>query len=72
MIRLLTQSPPSLQQATIEKFFTPSASFTHPFCSTRSFDGSRWLIVMIYRFYKIMSPRIDLEVKSVGEWNTHP
>ncbi|KAL1985452.1 hypothetical protein VTN96DRAFT_7895 [Rasamsonia emersonii] len=66
VIRLLTQSPPSLQQATIEKFFTPSASFTHPFCSTRSFDGSRWLIVMIYRFYKIMSPRIDLEVKSVA------
>ena len=66
VIKLLTQSPPSLQASTIERFFTPNASFSHPFCRTWSFDGSRRLIQAIYRFYKIMSPRIDLEVKSIG------
>ncbi|PGG96004.1 hypothetical protein AJ79_09771 [Helicocarpus griseus UAMH5409] len=66
VIHLLTQSIPSVQKETIERFFTPSASFTHPLCRTGSFEGSRWLIVQIYRFYKIMSPRIDLDVHSVA------
>ncbi|KAF3404737.1 hypothetical protein DPV78_003310 [Talaromyces pinophilus] len=66
VIKLLTQSPPTLQASTIEKFFTPNASFSHPFCRTWSFNGSRWVIQAIYRFYKILSPRIDLEVKSIA------
>lgn len=67
VIRLLTQSVPSVQKETIERYFTPSASFTHPFCRTGSFDGSRWLVLQIYRFYKIMSPGIEIEVKSASE-----
>ncbi|OJD18184.1 hypothetical protein AJ78_01797 [Emergomyces pasteurianus Ep9510] len=66
VIHLLTQSLPSVQEQTIERFFTPSASFTHPLCRTGSFNGSRWFIIQIYRFYKIMSPRIDLNVHSVA------
>jgi hypothetical protein len=67
VIDLLTRSPPSVQRATIEKFFVPSAAFSQPFCHVWSFDGSRWFIVMIYRFYKIMSPRVDhMEIKSIG------
>ncbi|KAK4695792.1 hypothetical protein P7C71_g2029, partial [Lecanoromycetidae sp. Uapishka_2] len=66
IIHLLTQSPPATQRATIEKYFTPNASFTHPFCRTGSFEGSRWLIWCIYRWYKIMSPRIEIAVDSVG------
>jgi len=66
VIHLLTQSPPSTQRATLEKYFTPNASFTHPFCRTGSFEGSRWLIWCIYRWYKIMSPRIEMSVDSVG------
>lgn len=66
IIHLLTQTPPKTQRATIEKYFTPSASFTHPFCRTGSFDGSRWLIWCIYRWYKILSPRIEIAVESVS------
>lgn len=66
IIHLLTQSLPSTQRATLEKYFLPNASFTHPFCRTGSFEGSRWLIWCIYRWYKIMSPRIELGVDSVG------
>ncbi|KAL8743064.1 MAG: hypothetical protein Q9184_008158, partial [Pyrenodesmia sp. 2 TL-2023] len=54
------------QRATIERYFTPSASFTHPFCRTGSFEGSRWLIWCIYRWYKIMSPRIEISIDGVA------
>ncbi|KAF1949279.1 hypothetical protein CC80DRAFT_510657 [Byssothecium circinans] len=66
VIHLLTQSPPSIQRETIETYFTPDASFTHPFCRTGSWDNSRFLIQAIYRWYKIMSPKIDLTVNSVA------
>ncbi|KAL9602639.1 MAG: hypothetical protein Q9179_002470 [Wetmoreana sp. 5 TL-2023] len=66
IIRLLTQSQPSTQRATVETYFTPSASFTHPFCRTGSFEGSRWLIWCIYRWYKILSPRIDFDIGGVA------
>ena len=66
IIHHLTQSSPSLQRRTIETYFTPSASFTHPFCRTGSFEGSRWLIWCIYRWYKILSPRIEISVDSIG------
>ncbi|KAF2799443.1 hypothetical protein K505DRAFT_62869 [Melanomma pulvis-pyrius CBS 109.77] len=66
IIHALTQSPPSVQREIIDIYFTPSASFTHPFCRTGSWENSRFLIHAIYRWYKIMSPRIDLTVESVA------
>ncbi|TKA65110.1 hypothetical protein B0A49_08705, partial [Cryomyces minteri] len=69
VIHLLTQSSPSIQRETIEKYFTYDASFTHPFCRTGSysaFGGSRVLIRVIYRWYKIMSPRIDMKIHSIA------
>ena len=67
MIHKLTQGSPKEQKDTINAYFTPNASFTHPFCRTGSFEGSRYLIHAIYQWYKILSPRIELDVKSVGE-----
>ncbi|KAH7118851.1 hypothetical protein B0J11DRAFT_78175 [Dendryphion nanum] len=66
VIHLLTQSPPSQQRDTIETYFLPNASFTHPFCRTGRWNNSRFLIHVIYRWYKIMSPRIDITVRSVA------
>ncbi|KAL4926401.1 uncharacterized protein BDV17DRAFT_269771 [Aspergillus undulatus] len=66
VIHLLTQSPPSLQEETIERFFTPNAEFAHPFCRVWGYNGSRWAVKKIYQWYKIMSPHIDLEVRSVA------
>ncbi|KAL1597308.1 hypothetical protein SLS60_008892 [Paraconiothyrium brasiliense] len=66
VIHLLTQSPPSIQCETIERYFTHDASFTHPFCRTGSFDNSRFLIRAIYRWYKILSPKIELTINSVA------
>ncbi|KAL8864121.1 MAG: hypothetical protein Q9174_007462, partial [Haloplaca sp. 1 TL-2023] len=53
-------------RATVEKYFTPSASFAHPFCRTGSFEGSRWLIWCIYRWYKIMAPRVDIDIEGIA------
>ncbi|GAB7357839.1 hypothetical protein MBLNU230_g0010t1 [Neophaeotheca triangularis] len=66
VIHKLTQNPPNEQAAAIDAYFTPNASFTHPFCRTGSFEGSRHLIHSIYRWYKILSPKIDLTVHSVA------
>ena len=71
VIHLLTQSPPSIQQQAIEKYFVSSAEFIHPFCRTGTFDSSRFLIRAIYRWYKILSPRIDLKVNSIGILPVH-
>jgi hypothetical protein len=66
IIHKLTQGPPSVQKKTIEEYFTPNASFTHPFCRTGKNQYSRYLILAIYQWYKILSPNIELEVDSVG------
>lgn len=66
VIHALTQSPPSVQRETIDVYFMPNASFTHPFCRTGSWENSRYLIQAIYRWYKIMSPQIKLTVQSVA------
>ncbi|KAJ5087069.1 hypothetical protein NUU61_008376 [Penicillium alfredii] len=66
VIRLLTQSPPSLQEKALARFFTRNAAFVHPFCRVPSFDGSRWWIAKIFQWYKIMSPRIELEIHSIA------
>jgi hypothetical protein len=67
VIRLLTQSPPSVQETVLERFFTSNASFVHPFCRVPSFEGSRWWVAKIFQWYKIMSPRIELEIHSIGK-----
>ena len=66
IIITLTTAPPSEQKAAIYKYYTPTASFAHPLCRTGSFNGSRWLILQIYRWYKILSPRIEPVVDSVA------
>lgn len=80
VIHALTEGSPVQQKKTLETYFTPDASFTHPLCRTGSFAhlslpgglgeiNSRWVIWMIYRWYKILSPRIELGVDSVGRWS---
>ncbi|KXT04519.1 hypothetical protein AC578_8623 [Pseudocercospora eumusae] len=66
IIHRLTQGSPQQQADTINYYFTENASFTHPFCRTGSFEGSRYLIHNIFQWYKIMSPQIDLTVNSVA------
>lgn len=62
------------QTATVTKYFLPDAAFEHPYCRVPSFSdtsllglstlNSRWVILMIYRLYRMLSPNIEFHVKS--------
>ena len=74
IIHTLTQAVPSKQTAAVETYFVPTAEFEHPFCATGTWTAdlpvvgqlnSRWAILQIYQWYKILSPRIELEVERV-------
>ena len=67
IIHKLTQGPPSTQEKTLMEYFTPDAEFIHPLCRVRRGPYSRLLILAVYQWYKILSPRIELEVNSVGQ-----
>jgi len=71
IIHTLCRASPADQQTALETYFTPTASFTHPFCRTGSGPYSRWLIKQIYRWYKILSPYIDISIYSVGMLNSY-
>jgi hypothetical protein len=71
VVHTLCQGTPDQQTEAINTYFTPNASFTHPFCRTGSFDGSRNLIHAIYKWYKLLSPNIELNVNSIGKIHHH-
>ncbi|KAK4146783.1 uncharacterized protein C8A04DRAFT_25351 [Dichotomopilus funicola] len=74
VIRTLTQGTPDQQHDAIYRYFAPGATFEHPFCRVPTFQklnvpglgeyDSRALIAAIFRWYKIMSPKIDIEIES--------
>jgi len=81
IIRGLTTLSPAHQSHIIEKYYLPTASFHHPMCYVPSFclwkqgsEGSsgkpqidsRMFIKGIYRWYKILSPTIEMTVQSVA------
>lgn len=74
IIHTLTQATPSRQRDALERYFTPDAAFIHPFCRTGSGRlvlfghnfNSRWLILQIYQWYKLISPNIQLKVLSTA------
>ncbi|KAH6856571.1 hypothetical protein B0I37DRAFT_367815 [Chaetomium sp. MPI-CAGE-AT-0009] len=74
VLRTLTQGTPNAQHDAIYRYYAPGAVFEHPFCWVPSFKDvnvprvgnidSRVIIAAIYRWYKILSPKIELEVES--------
>ena len=56
-----------VQQRAVDKYFTENAQFIHPFCRTIQVSNSNWIIKKIYAWYKILSPRIDVNVDSIGK-----
>jgi len=66
VIKGLTETSPTHQQQIVQTYFTPQASFTHPFCRTGTSPYSRYLISRIYLWYKVLSPKIALTVHSTS------
>ncbi|KAL2754297.1 hypothetical protein ACRALDRAFT_2036249 [Sodiomyces alcalophilus JCM 7366] len=76
IVKSLSEGTPADQERAINAYYLPEASFVHNLCRVPSFSprrvpfidleiGSRWFVLMIYRWYRILSPRIDLRVNSV-------
>ncbi|KAH6892952.1 hypothetical protein B0T10DRAFT_481148 [Thelonectria olida] len=76
VIKALAQGSPEQQEATLNRYFLPNASFTHPFCHVPSFPrgsislapdiNSRWAILGIYRWYRTLSPQVDITIDSAA------
>ncbi|QPH02577.1 hypothetical protein C2857_006789 [Epichloe festucae Fl1] len=74
VITALTTGSPQQQRDALAEYFLPDASFTHPFCHVPSFNkgairlapntDSRWLLLCIYRWYRTLSPAVDVSVDS--------
>ncbi|KAI5868530.1 hypothetical protein GGS23DRAFT_34999 [Durotheca rogersii] len=77
VIRSLAQHSLEEQSDTLNDYFLPDAYFIHPFCRVPSFAdigipftslavNSRWLISLIYQWYRVLSPDIKLSVDSAS------
>ncbi|KLO19137.1 hypothetical protein SCHPADRAFT_924757 [Schizopora paradoxa] len=65
VIRQLCKAKSSIeQQETIIRYFVPNAGFQHPLCTVKRGDNSRGLIIGIYRWYRNMSPNLEIVVES--------
>jgi hypothetical protein len=77
VIKSLTQGSPDVQESTLREYFLPNASFSHPYCRVPSISKGQiplagglesiQLILAIYRWYRTLSPHIDLKVDSAGQ-----
>ncbi|RYO86019.1 hypothetical protein DL764_009064 [Monosporascus ibericus] len=81
IITALTQGNSEEQAKTLEDYYLPDAYFVHPLCRVPSFRdlaipfpfslltprtlNSRWLVLMIYNWYRILSPKILFTIDSV-------
>ncbi|KIY73359.1 hypothetical protein CYLTODRAFT_439917 [Cylindrobasidium torrendii FP15055 ss-10] len=63
--KLTMASTQEIQLNTIKTYFTPDAGFKHPLCKVQQGENSRENLLGIYQWYRIMSPKIIGEVKSV-------
>lgn len=66
---LVTSSSVTTQRTTLEYYFLPDARFDHPLCRVDSFAYplfSRSFIMGTYRWYKLLSPVIELDVESIA------
>lgn len=58
---LTSTDSPSVQNSAVLKYYTQDAKFRHPICRA----NSREVLLGIYQWYRILSPRVEGVVKSV-------
>ncbi|KAF5653842.1 monooxygenase [Fusarium heterosporum] len=76
VIKSLTQGTPDVQESALREYFLPNASFSHPYCRVPSISKGQFplagglesiqLILGIYRWYRTLSPHIDIKVDSAA------
>jgi hypothetical protein len=57
---------PDTQKQAIYDYFTPDAGFRHPLCSVAPGPNSRENVLGIYQWYRVMSPKLEIDVDEVG------
>ncbi|KAK7683048.1 hypothetical protein QCA50_013720 [Cerrena zonata] len=62
---LTATSDPDVQKEAVERFYAPNAEFRHPLCTVPSSPTSRDALLGIFQWYRVMSPTIKLETRSV-------
>lgn len=80
-MRSLCQGTADEQRRTLDRYFTPDAEFVHPFCVAPSFGkgalrripllnrlSSRDVVRGIYQWYRMLSPKIEMEFDAVCEF----
>ncbi|CAN8102927.1 unnamed protein product [Discula destructiva] len=75
VVRSLCQGTPDEQRRTLAQYFTKDASFIHPFCIVPHFRerrvpvlgsiSSRDVVRSIFQWYRMLSPKIEIEIDSV-------
>ncbi|KAF7416298.1 hypothetical protein PC9H_002563 [Pleurotus ostreatus] len=66
VVKNLTTAPsPDVQKATAHRYLTHDAGFRHPVCAVKPQPGSRDTVLGVYQWYRVMSPKLELDVKSV-------
>ncbi|KAK3186674.1 hypothetical protein K4F52_004420 [Lecanicillium sp. MT-2017a] len=76
VIKTLTTGNAQEQEDALDKYFLPDAAFIHPYCYVPRFSkvaipfigtiNSLWVLLGIYRWYRTMSPRIDISIDSTA------
>ncbi|CAL1702601.1 unnamed protein product [Somion occarium] len=65
IINLTAALDPDTQKAAVETAYAPDAAFRHPFCLVPAGPHSRDAILGIYQAYRVLSPKIVIQVPSV-------
>ncbi|EMD35739.1 hypothetical protein CERSUDRAFT_138448 [Gelatoporia subvermispora B] len=68
---LTSNTSPSLQTATVKRYFTPDASFRHALCAVPRSARSRDLILGVYKWYRFLSPHTRVDVQDIVYNDTH-
>ncbi|PHH66156.1 hypothetical protein CDD81_219 [Ophiocordyceps australis] len=75
VIKQLTTGSPTEQEDVLNTYFLPGVSLEHPICRVPSIPpdlfpysllgiDSRWLMLCIYRWYRTISPHVDIGIDS--------
>ncbi|KAF8152269.1 hypothetical protein B0H34DRAFT_810265 [Crassisporium funariophilum] len=66
VIKLVSCSKsPDIQKAALKKYFTSEAGLRHPFFTVKPGPLSRESILGVFQWYRTLSPRLEVDTKSV-------
>ncbi|KAH6902589.1 hypothetical protein BKA70DRAFT_1567719 [Coprinopsis sp. MPI-PUGE-AT-0042] len=65
ILELTTTSLPEVQAQAVERYMTRDVSFLHPVCWVRSGPNSRDTLLKVYQWYRILSPKVEVNINNI-------